>query len=452
MKKNNLIIGCGAGYAGDRIEPAVDLVQCGNLDYIIFECLAERTIALAQLRKLQNPNTGYDSLLTERMEKILPSCYEKKVKLITNMGAANPLAALEKTREIAAKHGLKGLKIAVVLGDDVADTIRELNPIIMETGKRLSESLPSFISANAYLGAESIVPALEAGADVVITGRVADPSLFLAPMIYEFGWDINDYALLGKGTIIGHLMECAGQVTGGYYADPGLKDVPGLGRLGFPIAEVNANGDAVITKLPQAGGIVSTDTCKEQLLYELGDPSAYITPDVQADFTGVKLIQAGPDRVAVTCGKGRKRTQTLKVSIGYCDGYVGEGEISYGGSGAAARCKLAAEIIKERLQQVDAAYREIRYDLIGINSLHADRVPGKGYSPYEVRLRVAAKTDTKEEAEIIGNEVEALYTNGPAGGGGARKYVREIIAVVSALIPRELVESKIIIKEVDANA
>lgn len=452
MKKNAITIGSGAGYAGDRIEPAVDLVKHGNLDYIVFECLAERTIALAQLRKMQNPKLGYDALLPTRMERILPLCHKNKVKLITNMGAANPLAALEKTKEIAEKHQLRGLKLAVVTGDDVSEIIKTLDPEIIETGQTLNSSISSMVSANAYLGAESIVAALRAGADVVITGRVADPALFLAPMIYEFGWDSADWSLLGRGTIIGHLLECAGQVTGGYYAEPGKKEVEGLGRLGFPVAQVKADGSCVITKLPSAGGAVTVSICKEQLLYEIGDPAAYITPDVTADFTQVSLVQTEQDKIAITGGAGRQRSQFLKVSIGYHQGYIGEGEIGYAGQGALARAKLASEIIRERLGIVGARYNEIRYDLLGVDSLHSGASSERGYLPYEVRVRVAAKTATKEEAALIGDEVETLYTNGPAAGGGARKFVREIIAVVSALIPRERVKPTFVIQEVDGNA
>jgi len=400
---------------------------------------------------MQNPNLGFDPLLPARMERILPLCHKNKVKLITNMGAANPLAALEKTKEIAEKHQLRGLKLAVVTGDDVSEIIKKLNPEIIETGQTLSSSISAMVSANVYLGAESIVAALEAGADVVITGRVADPALFLAPMIYEFGWDTADWTLLGRGTIIGHLLECAGQITGGYYAEPGKKEVEGLGRLGFPVAQVKADGSCVITKLPSAGGAVTMSICKEQLLYEIGDPAAYITPDVTADFTHVSLVQTEQDEITIVGGAGQKRSQYLKVSIGYHQGYIGEGEISYAGQGALARAKLASEIIRERLGIVGAKYSEIRYDLMGVDSLHGGASSGRGYLPYEVRVRVAAKTATKEEATLIGDEVETLYTNGPAGGGGARKFVREIIAVVSALIPRELVKPIFFIREVDGN-
>ncbi|MBU2511513.1 DUF1446 domain-containing protein [bacterium] len=447
--KTQVVIGSGAGYSGDRIEPAEELVKSGKLDYIGFECLAERTIALAQLKKLKDPQAGYDPLLVERMERILPLCREKGVKLITNMGAANPKAALEKTLEIARKHNLKGLKIAAVIGDDVSKQVADINPLLLETGKPLLESIPEFVSANVYLGVESILPALQAGADVVITGRVADPALFLAPLVHEFGWVMNDWNLLGKGTVVGHLLECAGQITGGYYAEPGKKNVPNLARLGFPMAEVSADGNAVITKLSTEGGKVDLSTCKEQLLYELHNPSAYLTPDVTADFSGVRFEQSGIDRVQVTGGKGTQRPDQLKVCIGYHGGYIGEGSIGYAGPGSKKRARLAAEIVKERLSLVGVRFSEIRFDLLGVDSLHRAASPGDEFEPYEVIMRVAAKTDSLKVAQQIGNEVETLYTNGPAGGGGAVKGTREIVAVASTLIPREMVTPVIIVTEVD---
>ncbi len=448
QQKKTIFIGSGAGYSGDRIEPAEELVRSNRLDYISFECLAERTIALAQLRKKNNPQLGYDPLLEERMERILPLCYANKVKLITNMGAANPQAALAKTLEIARKHNLKGLKIAAVFGDDVAEPIKKLDPDLLETGKPLSESLDNIVSANAYLGVESILPALEQGADVVITGRVSDPALFLAPLIHEFGWDLQDWPLLGKGTVIGHLLECGGQITGGYYAEPGKKDVPNFARLGFPYMEVSSNGDAVVTKLEAAGGKVDTSTCKEQLIYEIHDPTCYMTPDVKADFSQVRFEQIDKDRVQISGGNGEQRPDQLKVSIGYHGGYIGEGSIGYAGPGAVARAKLAIETVKERLEIIGANYSEIRFDLVGVNSLHREASDLDNFEPYEVVMRVAAKTANLKDAALIGREVETLYTNGPAGGGGATKATREIVAVMSAFIPRDLTVPQLVIEEV----
>jgi hypothetical protein len=431
-------IGCGAGYSGDRIEPAVELAEKGGIRYLVFECLAERTIAIAQQARLKDPRAGYDSLLEARMEACLPVCRRNGVRIITNMGAANPPASAEKVRDVARRLGISGLRIAAVTGDDVLDLIRKHDPIILETGRRVSTLGERLVSANAYLGAEPIVEALQNGAGVIVTGRVADPSLFVAPLMVEFGWRGDQWDLLGQGVVLGHLLECAGQVTGGYFADPGFKDVPGLARLGFPIAEIGEDGSFVVTKAPGSGGMVTLATCKEQLLYEIHDPSSYITPDVVADFTGVRLFEAGRDRVRITGGKGRPRTDSLKVSIGYIDSFIGEGQISYGGPGAVARGRLAIEIIEERLKLTDVNLDELRCDLIGVDSLHGERLSA-GHEPREVRVRVAGRTKTMAEALRIANEVETLYTNGPAGGGGAWKSAREVVAMVSALIPRSLV-------------
>jgi hypothetical protein len=292
MGRSSIRIGSGAGFAGDRIDPAVALAEHGKLDYLVFECLAERTIALAVRAKRDDPEKGYDPLLEERLSAVLPGAAANKVKIISNMGAANPVAAARAVAVIARKLGFGPLKIAALTGDDVLAHVSDDSPLL--EGGTVAEWPGELIAANAYLGADPIVQALVQGADIVLTGRVADPSLFLAPMIHEFGWPTDDWQLLGQGTVVGHLLECAGQVSGGYFADPGLKDVPGLADLGFPFADVNANGEAVISKLPGSGGLITTATCKEQLLYELHDPSRYLTPDVTADFQSVRLEQHGP--------------------------------------------------------------------------------------------------------------------------------------------------------------
>lgn len=436
MKK--IRIGAGAGYAGDRIEPAIELVLQGDIQYLCFECLAERTIAIAQQAKMKNPEQGYDALLEARMRAVLPICMQKGIKIITNMGAANPVAGARKIKKIAAELGIDKIKVAAVFGDDVSAQLQNLALKIEENGANLDTIKPVLISSNVYMGIEPIVQALHNNADVIITGRVADPALFLAPAVYEFGWAMDDYDLLGKGTVLGHLLECAGQVTGGYYADPGVKDVPGLARLGFPIGEIAQDGSFIITKVAGSGGVVSPDTCKEQLMYELHKPDEYLTPDVVADFSHVKFEQIAEDVVRVTGGTGRERPPTLKVSIGYLDSYIGEGQISYAGVGALNRAKLALEIVQERLAIMGVDYQEIKFDLIGVDSLHASKLSA-GYEPYEVRVRVTARTSNMAEAVRIGNEVETLYTNGPAGGGGAWKSAREVVAMLSVLIPRELV-------------
>lgn len=439
-------IGSGAGYAGDRIEPAVELAQHGELDYLVFECLAERTIAIGQKQKKQNPNKGYNELLEARMRAVLPSCQKNGVRILTNMGSANPIAAGHTVMNVAKELGLASFKVAVVTGDDVLSELQRLDLQLDEAGVSFSNSGKDIVSANAYMGIEGLVEALESGANMVIAGRVADPSLFLAPMVHEFGWPQDDWPKMGKGTCIGHLLECAGQITGGYFADPGVKDVPNLARLGFPIAEVDEHGDAIITKVAGSGGTVCEATCKEQLLYEIHRPDQYLTPDVVADFSQVTFQQVGEDRVAVSGATGTTRTETLKVSVGYNDGFIGEGEISYAGPNAVARGQLALDIVKERFSVCGFEPLEARYDLIGVNALHGE-TRSANHEPYEVRARVAVRCATAAEALLAGNEVEALYTNGPAGGGGAMKAVKEVLAMDSALIPRSQVHATVTLLE-----
>jgi hypothetical protein len=314
----------------------------------------------------------------------------------------------------------------------------EFDGTIKQLGNRL-------LSANAYLGAEPIAEALTGGADIVITGRASDPALFLAPMIHAFGWAMDDWNLLGQGTVAGHLLECAGQITGGYFADPGYKDIPDLARLGFPIGEVGEDGSLVITKVAGSGGAVTAQTCKEQLLYEVHDPKRYIQPDVVADFSQVTVEEIAADRVRVSGGRGTRRTDTLKVSVGYVDSFIGEGQISYAGPGALARGRLALDIVRERLKLTGVASSELRFELVGVESLHGAEVSARAMpnEPHEVRIRVAGRTENLREAIRIGNEVETLYTNGPAAGGGAWKSARDVVAVASVLLPRELAKPSI---------
>ena len=441
-------VGSGAGYAGDRLEPALELIANGEIDYIAFECLAERTIAIAQMAKLKDPLKGYNDLLSYRMEQVIPLAWKHKVKVITNMGAANPLAAVEVCCEIARRKNIQGIKIAAVEGDDImAKLDRYQDAQVWETKKPLRELDGQVVSANVYLGVAGIVEALRQGADIIITGRVADPSIFMAPLIYEFGWKMDDWALLGKGTAVGHLLECAGQVTGGYYAEPGKKEVPDYHLLGFPIAEVSEDGSFFVTKTDGSGGLVTPHTCTEQLLYELHDPTHYLTPDVVADFSGVTFTQTKKDVVQVEGATGRERPQTLKVSIGYKDCFIGDGEISYGGLGCVNRATLAGEVVIRRLSLREILIDELKVDLIGINSLFW-KPPHRYRTPEEVRLRVSARTKDRSSAARIGEEVEALYTNGPAGGCGATKAVREIISVASILVDRNDIEATVSLREV----
>jgi hypothetical protein len=327
-----LRIGAGAGFAGDRIDPAVDLATRGRLDFLCFECLAERTLAYGHLARMADPGKGFDPRIERRLGAVLQACAANGTTIITNMGVANPRAAGRVTVELAKRMGL-ALRIAVVEGDDLTATV----------ARDFEERV---VGANAYLGAQAIIPALDHEPHVVITGRVADPSLYVAPLAHRLGWKLDDWHHLGAGTAIGHLLECTTQVTGGYFADPPFKTVPNMAFLGFPYAEVEDDGSGVVTKLDGTGGVVDERTVKEQLLYEVHDPRAYLTPDVTADFSGAKLSQQAPDRVGIAGITGRARPEKLKVIVGFDGGFLAEAEFSYAGPGAATRAELAASIVR----------------------------------------------------------------------------------------------------------
>ena len=332
MKKppDVLRIGAGASFADDRIAPAVALAERGELDYLVFECLAERTIARENLTRLKNPALGYTPRLMDRMAAVLPACLRNGVRIVSNMGAANPPAAarliLDHVRE-RNLAGTQGFKCATVTGDDVSAILRAQPGLpLMESGEPLESLLPRMASANAYLGADVICRGLETGAQVVITGRVADPSLFLAPLMHHYGWAYDDWPRIAAGIATGHLLECSAQASGGCFADPGKKDVTDLARLGFPYADVSGAGDIWISKLEDAGGRVDRATCTEQLIYEVHDPARYITPDCVLDFTDVDLIDDGLNRVRLTGARALPRTPTYKVTVGYHDGFIGVGK------------------------------------------------------------------------------------------------------------------------------
>lgn len=435
-----LRIGSGAGFSGDRLDAAVKLLERGDLNVLALECLAERTIALAQLRRRENSTLGYDPRLARRIEPLLPTLRKRGVRLLSNLGAANPLGAGDAIVSIARRLGVP-VKVAVVTGDDVLDRI-DPDERSLEGGLPLRSYGP-LVSANAYLGADALMPALATGADVVVTGRVADPSLFVAPIAQHHGIALDDWDRLARATAVGHLLECAGQLCGGYFADPGRKDVPDMANLGFPFADVDADGRAMLGKVDGSGGSITLATATEQLLYEVTDPHGYLTPDVIADFSTVTLKNAGRDRVAVDGARGRPRPDQLKVSVGYLAGFIGEGEIGYAGPNALGRAHLAADILRKRL---GGTFHEMRVDLIGSTSLHG-RAFDAAEQPYEIRLRMAARAENAEAARIVGEEVEALYTNGPAGGGGVRTSVHEQIGIVSTLIDRARVAPRVTLRE-----
>ncbi|MCW5593363.1 MAG: DUF1446 domain-containing protein [Burkholderiales bacterium] len=439
MARQPLLIGCGAGFSGDRPDAPEAVVATlsarGGPACLMLETLAERTLALAQLRRREDPQAGYEPLLDRLVGPVLAECLGNGIRIVSNFGAANPTAAARRIDEIARIEGFTNPRIAVVTGDDLSGPAH--HALLAE---RLGEARHP-VSANAYLGAEPIAAAWDAGAEIIVTGRVADPSLAVGPAMAHYGWSASDWDRLGRATMAGHLLECGAQVTGGYFADPGYKDVPDIANVGFPIAEVSQDGDCIIGKADRTGGCVTLATVKEQLLYEVHDPAAYLTPDVTADITQAQVTQAGTDLVALTGVRGHERPATLKVTAFYEGGWLAEGGISYAGPGAEARARLAAEILAKRLPEL-----KLRIDLIGVTSLFADdagrllaaKVPSDAR---DVRLRVAARHDQKEAAERLAQEVTALYTCGPAGGGGVRTAIRPRLSTASCFVPREAVKA-----------
>lgn len=443
--RNSIRVGAGAGFSDDRLQPALDLVERSELDYLVLECLAERTIARENLSRANNPDKGYTPSLHDRLRMVLPHCIRNGTRIVSNMGAANPLGGARAAREEARELGLGDIGVAVVLGDDVTDYVRSHPELkLMEDDEPLETILPKIVSANAYLGADVICEALRTNAPIVLTGRVADPSLFLAPLIHEFGWTRDNLPMLAQGTMAGHLLECTVSVTGGYFGWPGKKDVPDFANSAFPYADVSADGQVVIGKTPNTGGLVSVQTCTEQLIYEMHDPENYITPDCVLDISGVELREVGKDRVEAWGGRAKPATDTYKVTVGYRDGYIGEGEISYGGIGALERAQWAADILKERLRLQNFQYDDYRVDIIGMSSLHG-KIEIRP-QPYEVRLRVAARTQNRRAAQAVGFEIRAMHIHGPGGGGGAPDpKVREVLAVKSVLIPKRDVKTQVVL-------
>ncbi|KQP49631.1 acyclic terpene utilization AtuA family protein [Pseudorhodoferax sp. Leaf274] len=439
MDQTILRIGCAAGFSGDRTDAAApvvrSLIAAGGPAFLIFETLAERTLALAQLARRADPEAGYEPLLPDLLRPVLADCLAHGVRIVSNFGAAHPASAARRIHALARELGLPAPRIAVVLGDDVSGAAQR--PLLQAALGPALDAL-DLVSANAYQGAEAIADALLAGADIVVCGRVADPSLAVGPALAHFGWARDDWTRLARATMAGHLLECGTQVTGGYYADPGYKDIPGMAALGYPIAEIDADGHCTITKPAGTGGRIDAHTVKEQLLYEVHDPAAYLTPDVVADITEAEVEELGPDRVRLKGVRGHARPATLKVNVCHATGWLAEGEISYAGARAEGRARLAAQILRERL----AGLGPLRADLIGVASVFADdggawldRLPDSGAR--DVRLRVAMNHRDRASAERLAREVTALYTCGPAGGGGVRTALRQRLGTVSCVLPRE---------------
>ena len=425
-------LGGGSAFFNDRLDAALELVEKGDIDVLMIETLAERTLALLHAARRAG-GSGYWDKLADRLQVLLPACAKHGTRLVTNGGGAAPEACAAMIARLARERGLS-MKVAAVTGDDVTELVRASDPILLETGEPFSKLGTDIISTNAYLGADAIAAAYAAGADVIVTGRVTDSALALGPIMATLGWSADDMDAMACGVLTGHLLECGGQATGGYFAEPGLKDVPDVDRIGFPIAEVRGDRSITITKPPGSGGRIDRHTIVEQILYEMHDPAAYITPDVTLDVTALDLAESGADEVRLSGARGHARPDTLKVLVGVDSGVLAEIEISYGGINADKRARLAADIVRKRAARNPMLGNQtIQYDLIGVNSVW----PEEGAPPVrDVRLRVAARVPDQRAANELINEVEALYVNGPAGGGGVRFATRPTIRTYTAFVPR----------------
>lgn len=456
MSQRTVYIGCGAGFSGDRLDAAIPVVRTlakkEGPKYLIFETLAERTLALAQKHLRRDPEHGYSPFLEGYLRPIIKECNDTNIKIVSNFGAANPLGAAKKIAEIATELACNNLRIAVVFGDDLLqimsnDDIRD-HPTI--EGLEIGDN--KIIAANAYLGARPIADALSKGADIVVVGRCTDPALVLGPLINEFGWPEDDWPRLAQGTMAGHLLECGGQVTGAYFADPGYKDVPNLAEVGFPIAEVTADGALIVTKADKTGGIVSEQTVKEQLLYEIHDPQNYYTADVILDISQVTVKAIGPDRVKVIGANGKPRPNTLKATVSIDGGWMGEAEMSYAGPNALERAKLAVDVLKKRCRGLETN-NPIRFDILGTVSVHAGDSGQNDYTPFQrdgdYRIRVASRGHDKDMVERVNQEMLSLYCSGPAAGGGFRQHLTDQIHTASILVDRDKVRSRVDFIEVE---
>lgn len=453
--KEKIRIASGQGFWGDLIEAPYKQVTEGEVDYLVMDYLAEVTMSILQKQKNKNPEMGYARDIPPLMEKILPVCMEKGIKVITNGGGVNPIACAKAVLKVAEKIGVKNLKLAVVLGDDIKERIEEiiasgceLNN--METGESIIPVKDKLLSANVYFGAFPIVEALQKGADIVITGRTTDTGLTLAPMIYEFGWDKERYDLMSAGTVAGHILECGAQATGGNFLGD-WESIPDMANIGFPICEAFPNGEFVITKHESLGGKVSIETISEQLLYEIGNPKEYITPDCVADFTSIKLEEAGENRVKVFNITGAKETEFYKVSCAYADGYSAFGSLTYSWPKALTKAKAADKILRERLDSLGLIFDEIRSEYVGYDACHGPLSTELNEEEInEVMLRIAVRSHDFNSVKRFGREIAPLILTGPpsvTGFAGGAPKPSEVVAYWPALIPKNLVEPEIKILE-----
>jgi len=449
--KEKIRIASGQGFWGDLIDAPYHQVTKGEIDFLVMDYLAEVTMSILQKQKNKNPELGYARDIPELMKRILPICKEKKIKIITNGGGVNPTACANAIKKVAEDLGIKDVKIGVVLGDNIKDKLDEIIASgaelkNMETGEPLKKVKDKILSANVYFGAFPVVEALDKGADIVITGRTTDTGLTLAPMIYEFGWKVNDFNLLSAGTVAGHILECGAQSTGGNFLGD-WKSIDNLAEVGFPIAEAYPNGEVIITKHKHTGGKVSFETVAEQLVYEIGDPVNYITPDCVADFTSIKLEDLGSNRVKVYDVKGKKETEFYKVSCSYSDGYSSAASLTYSWPDALSKAKAADIILRKRLENLNLVFDEVRTEFIGYNATHETLAPKIDEDKInEIMLRIAVRSHDYNSVERFGKEIAPLILTGPpgvTGFAGGRPKPSEVVAYWPALIPKSLVKPEV---------
>lgn len=451
--KQSIRIASGQGFWGDLQTAPVDQVRKGSVDYMMMDFLAEVTMSILQKQKMKDPKLGYAKDLVPLFEEILPDIVKKNIKVITNGGGVNPIACREAIFAVAKKLGIKNLKIGIVLGDDILGKIDELASKgialdNMENKEKLASIRSKVISANVYFGAMPIVEALKQGAQIVITGRTTDTGLTLAPMIHEFGWSDNDWDKLAAGTVAGHILECGGQASGGNFSRD-WKAIPDLAHIGFPIAEVHPDGTMIITKHEKTGGLVSSATVKEQLLYEIGDPKEYITPDCIADFTTIQLKDVAANRVEVRGVKGRAATEFYKVSMSYADGFTAFGTLTYAWPDALEKASTADEILRLRLADLKLEFEEIRTEFLGFNSCFGPLAENSN-DLNEVVMRVGVRGHDKQAIERFSKELAPLILTGPpsvTGFAGGRPKPSEVIAYWPALIPKSAVTPNVVVEE-----
>jgi hypothetical protein len=454
--RDKIRIAAGQGFWGDLPDAPVRQVEGGPIDYLMLDYLAEVTMSIMQKQKARDPNAGYARDFVPLMKQILPTCVERNIRVTANAGGVNVAGCAAAVREVARELGLGGkLKIGIVTGDDILNRIDELlargiELRNMDTDEPLSTVRDRIQSANAYLGAEPIVEALNQDAQIVITGRCTDTGLTLAPMIHEFGWSLDDWDRLASGTIAGHIIECGAQCSGGN-CQYEWQSIPDLANVGFPIAEASADGTFVITKHVGTGGRVNVPSVKEQLVYEMGDPHGYITPDCVADFTTIQLADDGPDRVRVFGIKGKAATDTLKVSISYSAGYKAVGTLVYAWPDAFEKAKAADKILRARLDRLGLRFDQTLTEFVGANATHGPLAGEPSPDLPEVQLRVGVRGDDRKAIERFTKEIAPLILTGPpgvTGFAGGRPKVEEIVAYWPALVPKREITSRVEIIEV----